>query len=375
VQLLVHLVRSALPARVAKSRGQRLELSSALVRAADVQLNIALTRGDNLLALTSSLLALNVGEGGRNSSVRALLLLALAARVARLRGVTRRYIARANALLPLTTDRKDLAEALSYCGYYWIGEGKLGRARDYLFKSIEASTSIGYQLPLSWSVGQLSMCASLQGRFAEMLERGEACEQHATVGDATHVAAQCTQILALLRLGRFQDARERRARLSAPLGSDSPLTLAIRAATTASYELERGHLSEALALADGAHRALPWVSQVPPVWPEVLTAPIEVYLRAWQMERDAHARASRVSRLARRRIRALRSWARIYPVARPIADYYSAQAARLCEREQQATALFQRARDGARARGLGHYERLSTEALDTPRRPLQSSAI
>ncbi|HET9930439.1 MAG TPA: AAA family ATPase, partial [Polyangiaceae bacterium] len=183
VQLVLHLVRSALyegaraeqPSSFANPASDRPPPPKALVRAADVQLNIALTRGNNLLALAASLLALNVAKPGEPTSIRALLLLALAARVARLRQVTRRYIARANALLPQIADRKELSEALAYCGYYWIGEGKLRRAREYLLRSVAASTSIGYQLPLSWSVGQLSMCASLQGRFVEMLQQAEIC--------------------------------------------------------------------------------------------------------------------------------------------------------------------------------------------------------
>ncbi|MGC4089365.1 MAG: hypothetical protein QM756_16050 [Polyangiaceae bacterium] len=198
-ELVLLWLRSVLPAR-GEADAARADASQVLVRTADVQLNIALTRGDNSLALASSLLALNVTAPGRPTSVRALLLVALAARVARLRGVTRRYISRANALLPLTSDRRDRSEALSYFGYYWFGEGRSGRARDYLIKSVEASTSIGYQLPLSWSVGQLSMCAALQGRFQEMLEQAELSEQHATEGEATHVAAQCTKVFALLRL-------------------------------------------------------------------------------------------------------------------------------------------------------------------------------
>ena len=71
---------------------------------------------------------------------------------------------------------------------------------------------------------------------------------------------------------------------------------------------------------------------------------------------------------ARRRIRALRGWARIYPVAQPLADYYSAREAWLSDRDEKATELFERARHGARSRGLGHYERLGAEAIEARRR-------
>ncbi|MFZ5897034.1 MAG: serine/threonine-protein kinase PknK [Myxococcota bacterium] len=375
VQLLIHLVRSLVASRADANESERSAPNPALVRAADVQLNIALTLGNNPLALASSLLALNVAEPGRPTSIRALLLVALAARVVRLREVTKSYIAQANALLPLTTDRKDLAEALSYCGYYWIGEGKLRRAREYLLRSIAASTSIGYQLPLSWSIGQLSMCASLQGRFVEMLQQGEMCERHATAGDATHVAARCTQVLALIRLGRLNEAEQRKLSLGEASPADSPLTLAIRAATNANIELERGRLTEALANADAAHRALPWVAQVPPVWPDVLTVPLEVYLRAWQAANESNSDdAVRLARIARRRIRSLKAWAQVYPVAQPLADYYAGAAARLSQREADAKELFERARAGANARGLRYYERLGEDALAL-RRPIQSSAI
>lgn len=376
VQLVVHLVRSSWLSRVAEGEPRPAGPRPALVRAADVQLNNALTLGDNSLALGSSLLAMTVTEPGRNPSVRALLLLALAARVARLRGVTRRYMALANQLLPLTTDRKDLAEALSYFGYYWVGEGKLSRAREYLLRSVDAATSIGYHMPLAWSVGQLSMCASLQGRWLEMLQQAEISENHANYGDATHVASRCGQVLALVRLGRLDDADERMASLAPASASESPLTSAIRAATSAALELSRGGLPAALDASDRAHRFLPWVSQVPPVWSEVLTAPIEVYLAAWQAALNTESGdASRLGRLAQKRIRALCSWARIYPVAQPFADYYSAQAESLAGRDARAVELWQRARAGAKARGLSNYERLSAEALAAPRRPLQTIAM
>jgi serine/threonine protein kinase len=372
VQLVAHLLRSETSEEHVDV--ERKRTTRALVRAADVQLNIALTRGNNLLALASSLLALNISEPGR-PSMRALLLLALAARVARLREVTRRYISLANSLLPLTTDRKELAEALSYCGYFWVGEGKLRRAREYLLRGVAASTSIGYQQPLSWSVGQLSMCASLQGRFVEMLQQAEMCERHAPAGEATHVAARCTQVLALIRLGRLDEAGERKASLGEAAAWESPLTLAIRHTTGASFELARGRLAEALELAARAHRALPWASQVPPVWPDVLTAPIEVYLSAWQASQsEGSGDLGRLSRVAKRRIASLRAWARIYPVAQPMADYFSARAAELSGREQEAATLFERARSGAEARGLRYYERLATEALGA-RRALASSAM
>jgi serine/threonine protein kinase/tetratricopeptide (TPR) repeat protein len=376
VQLVIHLVRSAGLAGSGGGDPRRAALSPALVRAADVQLNIALTLGDNLLALGTSLLAMNVSERGRNVSVRALLLLALAARVARLRGVTRRYIERAHELLPLTTDRKDLSEALSYFGLYWLGEGKLSRAREYLMRSVDASASIGYHQPLAWSLGQLSMCASLQGRWVEMLKQSEMCESHTSVGDATHVANRCSQVLALARLGRLDEASERMATLSGPSGADSPLTSAIRAATTAELLLKRGQLPDALSSAERAHDFLPWASQVPPVWSDVLTTPIEVYLAAWQAAVQADpSRAGRLGRVARRRIRALQSWARIYPVAQPLADYYSGQAEALSGHDARAVELWQRARAGAKARGLADYERLSAAALATPRRALQSIAM
>jgi ATP/maltotriose-dependent transcriptional regulator MalT len=265
---------------------------------------------------------------------------------------------------------------LSYFGYYWIGEGKLGRAREYLLRSVDASTSIGYHVPLAWSVGQLSMCASLQGRFSEMLQQAELCEVHATPGDSTYLANKCSQVLALVRLGRIHDANERLATLPAPSASDSPLTLAIRAATSAALEMRQGRLTSALVAADRVHRLLPWASQVPPVWPDVLTNPIEVYLAAWQAARDARgADAGRLARVARRRIRALRSWGRLFPVARPIADYFTGRAEWLAGRVDQSAALFQRAQEGARARGLSHYEALSADALATLRRPLQTSAM
>ena len=374
VQLVLHLVRSNLQQEAAP-QSESHPPPKALVRAADVQLNIALTRGNNLLALAASLLALNVAEPGKPTSIRALLLLALAARVARLRQVTRRYIARANALLPLISDRKELAEALAYCGYYWVGEGKLRRAREHLLRSVAAATSIGYQLPLSWSIGQLSMCASLQGRFVEMLQQAEICERHASAGEATHVAAKCTQVLALLSLGRFAEASERKASLGEPSPSDSPLILAIRSATEARWELAHDRLEQALAAADAAHRALPWMSQVPPVWPDVLTAPLDVYLSAWQAAQGSPAgNGWRIARKAKRRIRALKAWAQIYPVAQPLADYYAARAAALSDRAGEARELFERARAGAEARGLRYYERLGAEAV-SERRPLQSSPM
>jgi hypothetical protein len=220
------------------------------------------------------------------------------------------------------------------------------------------------------------MCASLQGRWVEMLQQSELCESHTTKGDATHVANRCSQVLALARLGRFDEAAERMATLSAPSALESPLTSAIRAATTAELELKRGFLPAALSAADRAHRFLPWASQVPPVWSDALTSPIEVYLAAWQAAAETEpARAGRVARVARRRIRALQSWARIYPIARPLADYYSARAEWLSGRDARATELWQRARAGAKARGLADYERLSACALATPRRALQTIAM
>jgi tetratricopeptide (TPR) repeat protein len=375
VQVLVHLFRSLLPASAGAADPRRAVRSRALVRAADVQLNIALSRGDNVLALGSSFLALNVGERGQNTSVRALFLVGLAAKVARLAGVTRRYIARANELLPLTSDRKDLSEALSYSGLYWIGEGKLGRAREQLLRSVEASTRIGYQQPLAWSLGQLSMCASLRGKFAEMLEQAEVCERETIAGEPTQVAARCTQTLALVRLGRLDEAKQRLATLATPSASESPLTLAIRAATAARVELAQGRLATALRAADEVHRILPWVSQVPPVWPDVLTAPIEVYLAAWQAARDARAGDARLASITKRRVRALESWSRLYPVARPIADYFSGRAEALLGNQERAAVLLERAHEGARARALGYYGVAAGDALAELRKPRQTSPM
>ncbi|MGC4089366.1 MAG: hypothetical protein QM756_16055 [Polyangiaceae bacterium] len=157
--------------------------------------------------------------------------------------------------------------------------------------------------------------------------------------------------------------------------SEAPLTSAIRLATQATWQLEQGKLADAVRSADSAHRVLPWVSQVPPVWWEVLTGPIEVYLAGWQAARDGHGGdESRLARVARRRIRALRQWSRIYPVARPMSDYFNGRLELLAGRDDSASRLFRRARDAARSRGIAHYERLSAEALARCR-PLQTKPI
>ena len=109
--------------------------------------------------------------------------------------------------------------------------------------------------------------------------------------------------------------------------------------------------------------------------PDVLTAPLEVYLSAWQAAREARSKnLARLRRTAERRIRSLKAWARIYPVAQPIADYFSARAAELAGPEREASELFESARAGAEARGLRHYERLGAEALSA-RRALAKSTM
>ncbi|MGC4086581.1 MAG: hypothetical protein QM756_01550 [Polyangiaceae bacterium] len=111
------------------------------------------------------------------------------------------------------------------------------------------------------------------------MQQAELSGQHATEGEATHVAAQCTKVFALLRLNRLADASRLQESMKAG-PSEAPLT-----STDAP-----GHPDNVAAGARQAGRmpcarpdqrriaCCPWVSQVPPVWWEVLTRPIEVYL-------------------------------------------------------------------------------------------------
>ncbi|MGC4086580.1 MAG: hypothetical protein QM756_01545 [Polyangiaceae bacterium] len=157
-------LRSVLPAR-GEADAARTDASQVLVRTADVQLNITLARRTTPWRWPPACSRSTSDGAGRPTSVRALLLVALAARVARLRGVTRRYISHADELLPLTSNRRNRSEALSYLGYYWSGgHSKRARLPDQEHGRLDQHR---LSLPLSWSVGQLSMCAALQGRLRE----------------------------------------------------------------------------------------------------------------------------------------------------------------------------------------------------------------
>ena len=374
-QLCVFLVRSALP-KAPSNAPVRAGSNDALLYATEVLINVAHITGDSLLTLTGSLLTANISARGRCTSVSALLVLAVAAKAAGLRKAPRRLLARATTLLPVTTDRKELAEALNHYGLYSIGEGELERARQQLTIALEISTSIGYPLGCSWSQGQLAVCAHLEGRFEDMRACFERGARHSPPADPARVAAQAGQIIALVRLGRLDEARALHAAMAEVKPDVAPLPRAIHAAATALLLLESGQLPAALKAADLTLQILPWAVQVPAVCSEILTLPSEVYLQAWRLaEHDKSAVLARARRLARRRIEALSGWARLHPVAEPMADYYSARALELAGHRDAARTRFERAAEGARSLGLGYYERAASEALATLNRARVNSPI
>jgi class 3 adenylate cyclase/tetratricopeptide (TPR) repeat protein len=294
----------------------------------------------------SSLRALNLAEevGPSPELARGRATMCIASGLIPLHRLAESYGRRAWATAVVIDDPATRAFVAEMLGVYWLGIGNWKACREKLLAAAEISRRIGDWRRWEESVGELARLDYLQGHFDRALDQfGELwCVARKNGHDQAQVWGRHGRSMALLRMGRFEEA--------ASLLEESP---AIDADFVAAADkiLGLGLLAVArlrLGMRPAARKAAQEaLRQIEPTRPmasfnlEGYSGAVEVFLALWDASRhESSGRSRDLEQLAHRACRALRTFARVFPIAGPRVRLWRGLILRLSGHSSRADAVW-----------------------------------
>ncbi len=295
-----------------------------------------------------------------------------------LHALARSYLTRATNMLTLTPDAASETWVYQLAAFYWMGVGAWTQAEEAGQRAARAALAAGSRR--RWEESQLGIGLTelISGRFRTARATFVGMRDSGMKGN--HNAEQHAWILLAqvqTRLGELEAAREglQRAAEIVPSKIDATVLGQLHA-TQALVAIASGDAAAARAAADRAAASL-W--SLPPVMNMLiphLSSLCEVYLDLWtDAERRAQNEDGRsggdsvdaaLRRSAHDACRALRRFARVFPIVAPIVGVHEGRLAWLAGRRTAAVRRWQAALAAARRLKMPYEEALAESALETP---------
>ena len=329
-------------------------------------------RFETVPILALSLLAVELGERGGQESAVALAMLAHAAALGGLSRLAASYFTRARAVAERLHDRPALVSVVLLEAVLLTTTGRFDEALARIEEGLGLALEVRDRVNAAAMEQLQGLVRALRGELPAMW----ACYERARVqlgGSSESHAQTCTAgvALSLALLGRHEEARQAAEPCLDRVPPELRLTRAALLVALTLAEAWSGRLERACRRGEEAYRCYGVSTAVPPPCNQFLEAPIEAYVTAWRQARAAGdvLAVSTSRRRARALAREIGRWARLYPIGRPMADFYRGEVAALDGAGRRARRAWRRCLQRARALRMPWYEARAHLALGTGGEP------
>jgi eukaryotic-like serine/threonine-protein kinase len=349
------------------ARTRRLvELSRAASRLALVRVY----QLDTIPVLALSLAAADAARSAGRTEVHALGVLGFAAGTAGLGWLARRCFASGRAAAVEQHDEASLIDLDVMEAAFLVGVGEFDRAREQMIPCVARAERLGYRFGGASAESVLARCDAMTGYYDEMLAHYERSAELLRAYAPEHRLGQVAGVAkALATLGRGDEAR---ALIAECAGTFESRLVRLSVTTLSGFVHARtGDLAKARTEMDEATTLVGREHAYPAPVLELLEIPGEVYVAAWWRARETAQAEVVLESAARKRLAALRAWARLWPIGAPAASILAGDIHELRGDTAAACREWRRAVALAEPRGMRPYAARAAASL---RRASQSSA-
>jgi serine/threonine protein kinase/tetratricopeptide (TPR) repeat protein len=364
-QLLVHVVYRLWPGLAPRGDAAQRQAMQVASVAAGCAATVNISQSDPLGVLFYSLIAWNLGEraGSRNLWASGVLGYGLA--TLGLTGLAASYFE--------STERGarvlDGSYAVVKTGYL-MGLGQLAAAEALMQEGLELAPRTGFYRAEAFRWFLLGYCAYFRGDLVEAEKR------FALAAESDGTKANFAPGLALVRGldGRLDDAE---ALLREGLDEATPAApRSIALGVQALIQARRGNLPAALGCAEAAVTLAARGNTFGYAGAAYFAGIFEAYLAELEQAKKGRRSTALALRSLSRAMRHCRSWAKAFPIGRPLLLFYEGRQAQLMDQQERAEQLWHETRELALGMSSGLYAALAERALDAaaPRRASANSA-
>ncbi|MCA9659415.1 MAG: hypothetical protein KC486_13800, partial [Myxococcales bacterium] len=276
---------------------------------------------EQLPLIAAALRAVNLAERAGYTEPRAVAFLAYAAGLLGAEGLAERYFEAGHAGAESSDDVAARCDLGVMAAVFATGRGEFVRAVELGRAAVEVARSSGFALGVAQAEGILGCVAYYRGDLASFHKSYKAASEALRGSQSGHARGLGWGLCwALSELGRDDEAMARNEAILAEAPPEEKLLLSMTYSLRAILLARKGRLTEAVEAADETMRHAD-VGSVPGNTPVILAGPAEAYLAAWEAILGSEpAQAEELRKKAKKQLRAIRLWARLNPIGRPLVD-------------------------------------------------------
>ena len=336
---------------------QRRERAALVARAWELLSRSYIYSGDGLAVLLCALRATNLSENAGRPLAYAHGILGCAAASAQRWRIADGYFARIRQQAERASDPVSGVDALVMEASSQLGAARFEHAIELLREARRRAEAIGYRLGQGQALAVEGVCNGYHGDTQRQMAASRealSCIRHHSHGHQP--GFRCGYAKALITLGRFAEARVTLDQARSLVASDDRLVVALIASTQLLIALREGDLELALREERALDLALDGVTAIPAPCAQLLEAPAELVIARWHLALQRGDPVAGLAELTKRRWRALRSWARLYPIGSPFAWWCRGHQQFLLGRQEEAWTAWEQGRTEAVHHGMPLYE-------------------
>ena len=336
---------------------QRRERAALVARAWELLSRSYIYSGDGLAVLLCALRATNLSENAGRPLAYAHGILGCAAASVQRWSIADGYFVRTRQQAERAGDPVSGVDALVMESCSQLGAARFEHAIELLREARRSAEAIGYRLGQGQALAVEGVCNGYHGDTQRQLAASRealSCIRHHSHGHQP--GFRCGYAKALITIGRFAEARVTLDHARSLVASDDRLALGLIASTQLLIALREGDLDLALREELALDLALEGVTAIPAPCAQLLEASAELVIARWHLALQQGDPVAGLAELTERRWRALRTWARLYPIGSPFAWWCRGHQQFLLGRQEEAWTAWEQGRTEAVHYGMPLYE-------------------
>ncbi|MEZ4383031.1 MAG: AAA family ATPase [Nannocystaceae bacterium] len=312
----LHVLRR--PGGAAGERGDRLREAAVIAGRAT---QVYVYTFEQLPLIAAALRAVNLADRAGQTEPRSVAFLAYAAGLLGADGLAERYFAAGHAGAESSDDVAARCDLGVMAAVFATGRGDFARAVELGREAVRVARGSGFALGVAQAEGILGCVAYYRGDLASFHKSYKEATEAIRGSHSGHARGLGWALSwALAELGRDDEAMARNEAILAETPPEEKLHLSMVYSLRAVLMARRGRLTEAVEAADETMRHAD-VGSVPANTPVILAGPAEAYLAAWEAILGSDpGQAAALRKKAKAQLRAVRMWARLNPIGRPLVD-------------------------------------------------------
>ncbi len=311
---------------------------------------------EQLPLLASSLRAVNLAQRAGYTEARSIAFLAYAAGLMGFEKLAERYFAEGHKGAESSDDVSALADLGVMAAVFATGRGDFAQATSLGREALDVARHSGFALGVAQAEGILGCVSFYRGDLQGFFKAYKRAVESLHGSKSGHLRGLTWGMCwAMSELGRDDEAMARSTAVLEVTPPHEKLHLAMLYSLRAILLTRKGRLTEAVEAADETMRHAD-VGSVPGNTPLILSAPAEAYIAAWESNLSDPAVANGLRKKAREQLRAIRLWARLNPIGRPLVDLLGGRISLLDGDPTKAQAAWSAALSQAEVLGLGLWE-------------------